>query len=94
LEFFMKRLRRGAPVAAALLAVAVFATSGADAKPKPKRHHLHGYVDPIARRPVEFPTYVDTGSDRNPGGDNLYFTDTRNPTYELGPTIFQKYEFK
>jgi len=88
----MKRLREGAPVAAALLAVAVFAASGADAKPKPKRHH--GYVEPLARRPADFPTYIDRGSDRNPGGDNLYFSDTRNPTYELGPTIFQKYEFK
>ena len=88
----MKRLRGSVPTAVALLTVAVFAASGADAKPR-HRHH-HGYVEPVARRPVEFPTYVDHGSDRNPGMDNLYFTDTKNPTYELGPTIFQKYEFK
>ena len=92
----MKRLRAGSPGAACLLAVAVFAFSGADAdaKPKAKRHHGQANYEPVARRSVEFPTYVDRGSDRNPGGDNLYYTDTRTPHYELGPTIFQKFENK
>ena len=90
----MKRLRAGSPGAACLLAVAVFALSGVDgdARPRAKRHHGPTSYEPAARRPVDFPTYVDRGSDRNPGGDKLYYTDTRTPHYELGPTIFQKFE--
>ena len=86
----MKRLRGDMPAAAALLAVAVFAASGAEAKPRHKYHH--GYVEPMARRPVAFPTYVDHGSDRNPGGDNLYFTDTKDPKYLVGPGWFQRWQ--
>jgi len=86
----MKRLRGGMPAVAALLAVSVFAASGADATPRHRRHH--GYNEPLARRPVNFPTYVDHGSDRNPGGDNLYFTDTKDPHYIVGPGWFQRWD--
>ena len=88
----MKRLRGGAPVAATLIAVAVFATAGADAKPKAKHRHGPSYLEPAARRPADFPTYIDHGADRNPGGDNLYFTDTKNPHYVIGPAWFQRWE--
>ena len=45
------------------------------------------------RRAVEsFPTYVDRGVDRNPGGDDLYFNDTKNPNYIVGPAWFQRWE--
>ena len=88
----MKRLRGGVPAVAALLAVAAFAGSGADAKPRTKHHHGHAYLEPVTRRPVDFPTYVDHGSDRNPGGDNLYFTDTKDPHYVVGPAWFQRWE--
>ena len=88
----MMRLRGSVPVAAMVLAVAAIAATGADAKSRHK--HPHAAEAPVAHRGIDFPTYVDHGSDRNPGMENLYFTDTRTPSYELGPTIFQKYENK
>jgi hypothetical protein len=88
----MQRFRGGLSAATVLVLVAAVSSTGAQAKIK--HRHAHGYVGPVAHRPVDFPVYIDHGSDRNPGTDNLYFTDTRNPSYELGPTIFQKYEDK
>ncbi len=88
----MMRLRTGLSVAASLIAFAAFAVPGADAQPKAKRHHRLSYSQPAPQRPLAFPTYVDRGTDRNPGGDDLYYTDTRYPRYELGPSIFQKFE--
>ena len=64
-----------------------------------KRHHPqrhHGYV--ASSREPSFPVYIDQGADRNPGGDNLYFTDTKAPfrlneqnSYIIGPAYFQRW---
>ncbi len=85
----MMRLRRGVPALVALVGLAAFAAAPADAKTK--RHHP---VYPQKALPAAepFPIYVDHGSDRNPGGDNLYFTDTKNPNYIVGPAWFQRWD--
>ncbi len=84
----MTRLRRGVCAFVAILGFAAFA---APAAAEVKRHHLrHAYHAP---RAAQFPVYVDHGSDRNPGGDNLYFTDTRTPDYIVGPAWFQRWDF-
>jgi hypothetical protein len=85
----MTRLRRGLALSVALLGLAAFA-SAAEAKvkrghPTPLRHH-----EVAAAR--DFPVYVGTGVDRNPGGDNLYFSDTKRPNYIVGPAWFQRWE--
>jgi hypothetical protein len=81
----------------AIVGFAAFA--GAAAAAPIKHHHPvqhRGYS--IDTRPVAFPNYIDTGSDRNPGGDNLYFTDTKSPLrlnepgpYIIGPAYFQRW---
>ncbi len=89
----MKSLRGGLPATAALMVLAVFSASLADAKVKAKRHQGPSRAyEPASRRPDNFPVYVDRGSDRNPGGDNLYFTDTKNPHYVVGPAWFQRWD--
>lgn len=89
----MKLLSGGLPAVAAFVAVAVFAVSAGEARTKAKRRHgVAPQYEPASRRPDAFPVYVDRGSDRNPGGDNLYFTDTKNPHYVVGPAWFQRWE--
>jgi len=64
-----------------------------------KRHHpQHRHSVVAASREPRFPVYIDEGSDRNPGGDNLYFTDTKSPfrlnehnSYIIGPAYFQRW---
>lgn len=86
----MTRSRRGLTGFIAFLGLAAFA---ANAEAKVKHHHpLHHRSAPSASRQMEFPVYVDTGSDRNPGGDNLYFTDTKHPDYLVGPGWFQRWQ--
>jgi hypothetical protein len=84
----MTRLPRGVP---ALVAVLSLATVAVPAEAKVMRHHAarHG-VTQRRHAPVSaynFPNYIDRGSDRNPGGDNLYFSDTGAPTYFNGPNL-------
>lgn len=88
----MMRLRGALRAAVALLAVAAFTASGADARQRAKHRHGPAHYEPSAHRAVNFPTYVDHGADRNPGGDNLYFTDTKDPHYIVGPAWFQRWE--
>ena len=88
----MMRLHGGLPAAAALIAIALAGAGPAAAKVKMKHHHMTARAQPTAHRPVDFPVYVDHGSDRNPGGDNLYFTDTKDPHYVVGPAWFQRWE--
>ena len=85
----MKSSRRVLPGIAALIGLAAFAAAPAQAKMK-HRHPLQGRTH--VARPSNFPVYVDRGSDRNPGGDNLYFTDTKKPNYVVGPAWFQRWE--
>jgi hypothetical protein len=87
----MKRLPGGLPAAAAFMTIAVFAVPSANAKAK-RHHRMAPQYEQASRRPDAFPVYVDRGSDRNPGGDNLYFTDTKNPHYVVGPAWFQRWE--
>jgi len=74
----------------ALLGFAAFAS---DSQALVKRHHVaplrHHGVTASGR---DFPVYVGTGIDRNPGGDNLYFSDTKRPSYIVGPAWFQRWE--
>jgi hypothetical protein len=83
------------------VAIVGFAAFAGGAAAAPIKHHHHpvqhrGYS--IDTRPAAFPNYIDTGSDRNPGGDNLYFTDTKSPLrlnepgpYIIGPAYFQRW---
>lgn len=89
----MTRSSRGIPAILALLGLAAFAAAPAEAKVK--RHHMTPRVAqarPRLQRPSEFPVYVGTGVDRNPGGDNLYFSDTKEPHYIVGPAWFQRWD--
>ena len=89
----MTRSSRGIPAIIAVLGLAAFAAAPAQAKVK--RHHgqeHYARAHPSAQRPANFPVYVDHGSDRNPGGDNLYFSDTKSPNYIVGPAWFQRWQ--
>jgi hypothetical protein len=77
----MTRSRRGLALIVALLGVAAFA-SVAEAK---KRHRAGPRDEPRAVASRNYPIYESRGVDRNPGGDNLYFQDTKRPDYILGP---------
>jgi peptidoglycan/LPS O-acetylase OafA/YrhL len=87
LEFFMTRLRRGVPALFAILGLAAFAAAPAVAKTK-HHHVVHSHA--VAPQQPNFPVYESQGVDRNPGGDNLYFTDTKQPDYLVGPGWFQR----
>jgi hypothetical protein len=89
LEFSMTLLRRGVPALVAVLGLAAFAAAPAEAKVK-RRHPAQTRHAPPP--PAKFPVYVDKGSDRNPGGDDLYFNDTKQPSYLVGPGLFQRQE--
>jgi hypothetical protein len=81
----MTRLPRGVPALVAVLSLTAFAAGPAEAKVK--RHHMASKRH-VATSAYNFPNYVDRGSDRNPGGDNLYFTDTKSPgDFVTGPTL-------
>jgi hypothetical protein len=85
----MTRSRQGLALLVALLGFAAFAS---DSQARVRRHHVaperhHGVT---ASR--NFPVYVGAGVDRNPGGDNLYFSDTKRPSYIVGPAWFQRWE--
>ena len=86
----MTRSRRRVTGLIALLGLAAFAAN-AHAVVK-HRHPAHGRSAPAASRAPNFPAYVDRGSDRNPGGDNLYFSDTKTPNYIVGPAWFQRWQ--
>ena len=75
----------------ALLGLAPLAAAPADAKVKPHRHPVRVLAHRAPARTRDFPIYVDQGSDHNPGGDNLYFTDTKEPSYLVGPGWFQRW---
>ena len=89
----MTRLPRSVLALVASLGLAAFALGPAEAKVKrqhvtPKRH--------VATSPYKFPNYVSPGVDRNPGGDNLYFSDTKEqPIFNgprlIGPAYFQRW---
>ena len=85
----MTRSRASVTALAAVLGLVAF--TGAQAATKAKHKHIAREAAPLSR-PVPFPVYVDHGSDRNPGGDNLYFSDTRQPDYIVGPAWFQRWE--
>jgi hypothetical protein len=85
----MTRSSRALPAIIALLGLAAFAGSPAEAKVK--RHHVVRAPGVVHREPT-FPNYVSNGVDRNPGGDNLYFSDTKSPHYIVGPAWFQRWE--
>ena len=80
-----------------------FAASAASAQPLPVKRHrpvIHRHVVVATTRPLSFPQYIGTGVDRNPGGDNEYFSDTKDPfrlteknQYIIGPAYFQRWWF-
>lgn len=86
------------------VAVLAVAASAAGAQTAPvKRHYpvhpVHRHVA-AATRSLAFPMYIGNGVDRNPGGDNEYFTDTKSPfrltdqnSYIIGPAYFQRWWF-
>ncbi len=85
----MTRSRQSAVAVFALVGLAALTVS-ADAKIK-RRHPAPHHPAAVARRDG-FPAYIDQGADRNPGGDNLYFSDTKQPNYIVGPAWFQRWE--
>jgi hypothetical protein len=91
----MTLLRRGVFALVAVLGLAAFAAAPAAAKDNKdskakRRAPAHSRLAPAPAS--KFPVYVDKGSDRNPGGDNLYFNDTKEPGYLVGPGFFQRQE--
>jgi hypothetical protein len=98
-EFAMMRSRRRLIGFLAILGLAASVASGEAATLK--RHHpVHRHASVVAERNrvPTFPMYIDQGSDLNPGGDNLYFTDTKDPfrlnaknSYIIGPAYFQRW---
>ncbi len=84
----MTRLRRRVSVLVALLGLAALASAPAEAK---RRHKHPAHAPQVARSNV--PNYVSKGVDRDPGGDNRYFSDTKDPDYLIGPGIFQRWPF-
>jgi hypothetical protein len=88
----MTRLRRGVPAVVAFLALAAFAAAPAAATTVKHRHVVHAAHVRALPRSEAFPVYVDHGSDRNPGGDDLYFNDTKVPHYIVGPAWFQRWD--
>jgi hypothetical protein len=84
----MTRSRRALALSVALLGFAAFAS---DSQAKAKRHHAapQRHHENVSR---DFPVYRGTGVDRNPGGDNLYFSDTKQPSYIVGPAWFQRWD--
>jgi hypothetical protein len=88
----MTLLRRGVPALVAVLGLAAFAAAPAAAKDNKvkRRPPAHSRLAPAPAS--KFPVYVDRGSDRNPGGDDLYFNDTKEPGYLVGPGFFQRQE--
>jgi hypothetical protein len=98
-EFAMMRSHRRLIGFVALLGLAASAAS-AEAATLKRHHPLHRHSAVVATRDREprFPMYIDQGVDRNPGGDNLYFTDTKDPfrlnernSYIIGPAYFQRW---
>jgi hypothetical protein len=98
-EFAMMRSHRRLIGFVAILGLAASAAS-AEAATLKRHHPVHRHAPQVAAREREpsFPTYIDQGSDRNPGGDNLYFTDTKDPfrlneknSYIIGPAYFQRW---
>lgn len=87
----MSRLRQGVPIVA-FVAFAALAAAPAAATTVKHRHVSHPEHVRTAPRPEAFPVYVDRGSDRNPGGDDLYFNDTKVPHYIVGPAWFQRWD--
>ena len=87
----MTRLRRGLALSIARVGLAAVASAG---EAKVKRHHPapQRHREVAAANGRDFPVYVGTGVDRNPGGDNLYFSDTKRPNYIVGPAWFQRWE--
>ena len=85
----MSRLRQDLVVFASLLG-AVACAAPADAKIKRHNPSVVRHENSSSRT-SNFPVYVDRGADRNPGGDNLYFTDTKRPNYIVGPAWFQRW---
>jgi len=92
----MMRSSRGLTGFVAIVGLAAFTSAAAAAPIKHHRPVHRGYA--VDNRPVAFPRYIDAGSDRNPGGDNLYFTDTKSPfrlnepgPYIIGPAYFQRW---
>jgi hypothetical protein len=82
----------------AIVGLAAIASAAGAATTIKHHHPLHRHGYSIDSRPAAFPNYIDTGSDRNPGGDNLYFTDTKSPLrlnepgpYIIGPAYFQRW---
>ena len=82
----MLRSRRGLALITALFGLAAFAPcADAYTYTKAKPHHAAKAQYPHAVTSRDFPVYVSRGVDRNPGGDNLYFQDTKRPGYIVGP---------
>ena len=73
-----------------VLALSSLSVLADPAAAKIKRHVTHSA--PVHARAQNFPVYVDRGVDRNPGGDNLYFSDTKRPSYIVGPAWFQRWD--
>ena len=86
----MSRSRRVLPGIIALLGLFALAAGPVDAKVKHRHPPIHGYQ--AAHPAPAFPVYIDRGSDHNPGGDNLYFSDTKSPNYIVGPGYFQRWD--
>ncbi len=80
----------------AFIAAATFALLAPGAEAGDLKHHRHPHVYRAAPRVVTGPThrddFLDVGAVPDEGSDQRYFSDTKFPRYEVGPTIFQRFE--
>ncbi len=79
------------------LALALVTVSGVAmaSETKVHKHHARGRAVEVVRvtpRRIPNEDYLNVGAVPDKGGEQHYFNDTKNPSYELGPTIFQRFQ--
>ena len=80
----------------AALAAATFALLAPGAEARELKHHRHlAHVrghNRVVTGPVHRDDFLDVGVVPDPGSDQRYFDDSKHVGYELGPTIFERFE--
>jgi hypothetical protein len=91
----MSRPRRISIAAALAVASSAWLAAGADATElKHHKHMAHAYHAraKVVTGSVHRDDFLDVGEIPDPGSDQRYFNDTKSAGYELGPTIFERFE--
>jgi hypothetical protein len=88
----MFRPHRARLAAVLVLVTAAAVATGAQAKVHKPRRHVVAPVRVMERQHIPNEDYLNVGAVPDKGSDQRYFNDTRNPSYQLGPTIFQRFQ--